>query len=138
MSFFSVLLFTIFLAFGQSANLTVVATGFDNDKGVLRIALYNSSRGYSRKDATGAFMAVETGISGKKAMFVFENIPSGTYAIKAYHDENGNGRLDTFLGIPTEKYAFSNKLRGRFGVPPYEKAKFNLDSEHLVVELELK
>ena len=139
MSFFSVLLFTIFLAFGQSANLTVVATGFDNDKGVLRIALYNSSRGYSRKDATGAFMAVETGISGKKAMFVFENIPSGTYAIKAYHDENGNGKLDTvLLGIPTEKYAFSNKLRGRFGVPAYEKAMFVLNSEPLVVELNLK
>ena len=69
---------------------------------------------------------------------MFQDIPAGAYAIKAYHDENGNGRLDTLLGIPTEKYAFSNKLRGRFGVPPFEKAKFSVNSAPRVVELELK
>jgi uncharacterized protein (DUF2141 family) len=139
MSALIVLLFTMFLSFGQPADLTVLATGFDSDKGELRIALYNSKPGFSRNDATGAFMAVATGITAKKAMFVFENIPPGTYAIKAFHDENGNQRLDTnFLGIPRERYAFSNNARGLFGPPAYEKAMFVLNSDHLVVELNLK
>ena len=43
----------------------------------------------------------------------------------AYHDENGNGKLDTnFLGIPSEGVAASNDAKGTMGPPSYEKAKF--------------
>jgi uncharacterized protein (DUF2141 family) len=39
--------------------------------------------------------------------------------VYVYHDENGNGKLDTggLLGLPTEGYAFSNDAPARFGPP---------------------
>jgi uncharacterized protein (DUF2141 family) len=30
----------------------------------------------------------------------FPDLPSGSYAVALFHDENGNGKLDTFAGIP--------------------------------------
>ena len=39
----------------------------------------------------------------------FEGIAFGTYAVKVFHDVNGNGELDTsWIGWPQEPYGFSN------------------------------
>jgi len=55
-----------------------------------------------------------------------------------YHDLNSNDELDkNFLGIPTEPYAFSNNARG-FGLPPYKKAMFKLDSREKILEITIK
>ena len=63
-------------------------------------------------------------IEGGRARVVFEGIPPGGYAVAAYHDENGNGKLDTgFLGIPTEGLASSNDAKGFMGPPSFEKAR---------------
>jgi uncharacterized protein (DUF2141 family) len=46
------------------------------------------------------------------------NLKPGSYAIAAFHDENNNKKIDkAFTGIPTEKYGFSNNVRGMFGPP---------------------
>ena len=43
---------------------------------------------------------------------MFDNLPPGTYAVGAYHDENNNDHMDTdFLGLPSEGYALSNGVR---------------------------
>tara|TARA_R110002072_G_scaffold158421_6_gene309361 strand:+ start:213 stop:608 length:396 start_codon:yes stop_codon:yes gene_type:complete len=45
-------------------------------------------------------------------------LTSGSYAISAFHDINNDDKLNTnALGIPTEKYGFSNNARGWFGPP---------------------
>lgn len=45
-------------------------------------------------------------------------LTSGSYAISAFHDINKDDKLNTnALGIPTEKYGFSNNARGWFGPP---------------------
>ncbi len=55
------------------------------------------------------------------------DLPIGSYAISAYHDINGNGKLDkNLLGIPTEPYAFSNHARPKFRAPNWEEAKIAL------------
>lgn len=60
---------------------------------------------------------------------VFENLPSGEYAISLYHDENENNKLDTgWFGIPNEGYGCSNNAKGMMGPPKYEDAKFQLTS----------
>lgn len=59
-----------------------------------------------------------------------DGLAAGTYAIKAFHDINGNGALDTnLIGIPTEPYGFSNGQAGRFGPPSFEAASFELDGD---------
>ena len=62
-----------------------------------------------------------TEIKNKKAQWILEHMPYGSYSIKVFHDENGNSKLDKdILGVPTERYGFSNNARGRFGPPPFQ------------------
>ena len=52
----------------------------------------------------------------------FDGLPSGTYALALIHDENGNGKLDTVLGIPREGFGFTNNPAIRFGPPSFKSA----------------
>ncbi len=61
------------------------------------------------------------------AVISFANLPSGTYAAAMIHDENGNGRLDTRLGIPREGVGFSRNPRFMFGPPSFKSATFPAD-----------
>jgi uncharacterized protein (DUF2141 family) len=57
---------------------------------------------------------------------VFRDVPEGTYAVVAFQDENGNGKVDrNFLGIPTEKIGFSNNP-SLWGAPRFSDSKFVL------------
>jgi len=58
----------------------------------------------------------------------FDNLPSGDYALAVIHDANGNGRLDTFAGIPREGFGFSRNPAIRFGPPRFEEARFKIGS----------
>jgi uncharacterized protein (DUF2141 family) len=52
----------------------------------------------------------------------FDDLPSGDYAVALFHDENGNGRIDTRFGIPAEGVGFSNNPRLMFGPPSFARA----------------
>jgi uncharacterized protein (DUF2141 family) len=49
----------------------------------------------------------------------FGGLAPGAYGVYVYHDENGNGKLDTggLLRLPVKGYAFSNDAPVRFGPP---------------------
>ena len=75
-------------------------------------------------------------ISGKKAKVIFTKIPYGTYAISAFYDENGNGKLDyNILGIPKESAGISNNYSG---FPKWEKSKFELTGSSINQVIMLK
>jgi uncharacterized protein (DUF2141 family) len=47
--------------------------------------------------------------------------------VAVFHDENGNGKLDTnFLGIPREGVGVSNNKLRKLGPPTWEDSKFGL------------
>ncbi len=53
-------------------------------------------------------------------------MPPGSYAVAAFQDLDGDGRLGrTPLGLPTEPYGFSNGA-GRRGRPDFAAAAFRL------------
>jgi uncharacterized protein (DUF2141 family) len=52
----------------------------------------------------------------------FGALPPGRYALSVIHDENGNGKLDTFLAIPREGFGFSRNPKIRMGPPSFEEA----------------
>ncbi|MES2534035.1 MAG: DUF2141 domain-containing protein [Pseudomonadota bacterium] len=61
---------------------------------------------------------------------VFIGLPAGRYVLKSFADENGNGKLDTNLvGLPTERYGFSNDAKGRMGPPGFDAAAVPLDAD---------
>jgi uncharacterized protein (DUF2141 family) len=59
----------------------------------------------------------------------YEGLPYGSYAIAVIHDENGNGKLDTFAGIPREGFGFSRNPVITFGPPSFDAAHFTLATD---------
>jgi uncharacterized protein (DUF2141 family) len=122
------LLLALLLAAGDppapgGATLVVQVEGLKDDQGGVHAALYASEDGFPTKPEK-ALRHADAKIAGGRARIVFEGIPPGGYAVAVYHDENGNGRLDTgFLGIPTEGLAASNDAKGFMGPPSFEKAR---------------
>jgi uncharacterized protein (DUF2141 family) len=56
----------------------------------------------------------------------FQGLPAGIYALGVIHDENGNGRLDTFMMIPREGFGFSHNPRLRMGPPRFDEVRFQV------------
>ncbi len=66
------------------------------------------------------------------------NVP-GAYAVALFHDENGDGHLNTgTLGIPTEGAGFSNNPTLYFGPPSLEKVRFALHPGDNSVDVRVK
>ncbi|HKT76476.1 MAG TPA: DUF2141 domain-containing protein [Sphingobium sp.] len=63
-------------------------------------------------------------IPAASGAFPLGALAPGDYAIAIIHDENGNGRLDTFAGIPREGVGFSRNPAIRFGAPSFRAARF--------------
>lgn len=72
------------------------------------------------KDAGATRMKVST----KQAHSMSVTVPAGTYAVSLIHDENGNGKLDTALGMPREGFGFSRNPAISFGPPKFKSAAF--------------
>ncbi|MCX6609659.1 MAG: DUF2141 domain-containing protein [Acidobacteria bacterium] len=110
--------------FGQSATLTVNVKGFGSDKGSAMAALYDDAGAYPTKEAKSKDKQMVKIVQGV-AVFTFKGVAPGTYAVAVYHDENGNGKMDTnFIGIPKEKTGASNDAKGKMGPPKFQDAKF--------------
>ena len=106
-----------------TATLVVEVTGLKDDQGSVQVALHASEDGFPTRPEK-AIRQASVPISGGRARVVFEGLAPGGYAVAAYHDENGDGRLDTgFLGIPSEGLAASNDAKGFMGPPSFEKAR---------------
>ncbi|MEE4208305.1 MAG: DUF2141 domain-containing protein [Parvularcula sp.] len=93
-------------------------------EGAVMMALFDSAEAYD----SGAPVAGAGGsVSEGTLALTFEDLEPGTYAIRAYHDLNGNGELDTNLtGMPTEPFAFSNNAPVNYGPPSFEDAAFEV------------
>jgi uncharacterized protein (DUF2141 family) len=76
-------------------------------------------------------------VSGRTVTVHFDSLTPGTVAVRLFHDENSDGKLNTnFLGIPREGYGFSNNPGSRFGEPPLEDRLFALRADTTIrVEL---
>ena len=106
--------------------ITVTLTGFESNQGMAMLALYDSPKAFPTKPEQ-ARQRLRLRIENKRVVATFPGVPHGTYAVSAFHDENGNGELDSnFLGIPKEPLGCSNNAKGRMGPPKWDDAKFPL------------
>lgn len=110
----------------KNNNIELIVKGIEDIKGTLLIALYDSEEGYK---AGKSFKTFQIKVSKNSETLLMENIPSGIYAVKMFHDENDNKKMDTGLfGIPTEPYGFSNDAKGFMGPAKFGDAKFKHES----------
>ena len=108
---------------------TVTIDGLKNRKGTLYVGWYNNASDFLKIDKAVYYQKATVANTSKKN-FVFNNIPRGNYAISLFLDEDGNGKLSTnFLGIPIEKYAFSNNVKPAFRAASFEEAKFKMEAD---------
>ena len=121
----------------NTGNIIVPITGFRNDKGVIKVALFNNKNGFPDK-GNKAIKVLDGIIENKKSEVIFQNIPYGVYAIGIFHDEDKNGKMKTGLfGIPKEGYGASNNAKGFMGPPKYDDAKFELKSSTTNIEIKV-
>ena len=99
--------------------LDVEIAGILNNNGKIMLQLLDENEKVMKQEMSA--------INDKTCSFTFPDLKPGKYAVRYYHDENSNGRMETNLvGKPTEGYGFSNNVTGKFGPPPFEKWLFEL------------
>ena len=118
----------------ETGELTVTVTNISNNKGVIRVGLYDSESNWLDRVYEGRDGVIKDG----KSTVTFSNIPFGTYGISLFHDKNENGKLDLILGfMPKEDYGCSNGAKGRFGPPTWGDAKFTLNQKTIKQTIKL-
>ena len=110
-----------------AADLAVEVQGVRSGDGRLFVAVHSpETRGTFPADA-GMVAGLQQRAHSGTIRFVLRDLPSGRYAVAAFHDENGNGELDTNLvGIPSEGMGFANDPPSEFGPPDFESAALTL------------
>lgn len=117
-----------------AASIEVRVQGITNVKGTVRVAICDKAS--FLKDCP--YSASAPAQQGETVVTV-NDVPSGSWAVLSFQDENDNGKLDrNVLGIPKERYAFSRDARGRFGPPSFEDAAFVLREEKAVSYIKLR
>ncbi len=68
-----------------------------------------------------------------------KSLPAGRYAVAAFEDRNGNGKLDkSLLGIPQEPYGFSRDATGTLGPPGFDQAAVECGKDPVAVTITLR
>jgi uncharacterized protein (DUF2141 family) len=109
----------------QKFELRVEVSQLRNAKGVVHVCLTMDQANFPdcKSDARAHRLSVAASKAGE---LTFRHLASGTYALSIIHDENGNGKLDTFAKIPREGFGFSGNPPIRFGPPKFSEASFTL------------
>jgi uncharacterized protein (DUF2141 family) len=109
------------IGFGQTHTLNVSITGFKNNDGKLYFQVQNPNKKI-------IYQSIEN-IQQKTVHVELKGLAQGKYAIRVFHDENNNKKMDTnFVGFPTESWGFSNNVKAKFGPPKFEDSIFELNA----------
>ena len=120
-------------------NITVKIIEPEFNHGQIVISLLNSIDSYtSDKNPPFKYTYIKADSSTSSIIYTFENIPFGKYAIQLFYDKNTNNKLDTYFGIPREKYGFSNNIKPVFSKPKYEEISFDLNQENIIQQIILR
>ena len=97
-----------------------------NTKGDIKLQLFDGNENIVTQE--------KSPIKNNRCLFSFANLKPGKYALRYFHDENLNGKMETnFVGKPTEGYGFSNNVIGKFGPPPVDKCLFEINGDKKII-----
>ena len=124
----------------KSGTIKVVIEGVLDGQGQVRVALEKNAKDFdSGSFDTPKYLSRVEDAKGDSVSVTFPAVPYGTYAIKAFQDLNGDGKLKTgFMGAPEEPWGFSNDATGFMGPADFSDAKFELDAPELDLKIQLK
>lgn len=114
----------------SAADLTITVENLRNDKGQILLCVFAVDGSDVKlfpdcKKGKPVRMG-NSAIAGGKAVFSYNGLKEGAYAVALIHDENSNGDLETnIVGIPTEGLGISNNPT-LYGKPNFSEGKFDL------------
>lgn len=119
------------------ASVTVAVSGLRNTKGLIRACLTTLPAAFPECDKDP--QSLRLSVPAKNGpVLVFRHVAPGSYAVSLFHDENGNGRLDKTMGIPSEGYGFSRDAPVHFGPPKFDAAKVSIGSSDMTLAIKLR
>lgn len=114
---------------------TVIGTlrfSVDNIKyagGTIWVGVYTSEEDFLDREKA-RLVAVKISATGEQFIEIPDMIVGQEYALGLFHDKNDNGDFDTnFLGLPSEPWAFSGKLKSRFRLPHFNEVSFHFQED---------
>jgi len=119
-----------------AADLSVNVADGPAAEATLYVALYDSAAAFA---GSKSLAAQTLPLRAGAAQLRFVGLAPGRYALRVFADENGNGKLDTNpVGIPIERYGFSNDAKGNRGAPDFEAAVLNVESSDVQTLIHLR
>ncbi|MES0370742.1 MAG: DUF2141 domain-containing protein [Mariprofundaceae bacterium] len=117
-----------------AAELSIVISGIENSKGVVRAALFNKPDQFPEGEV---LIADIQNANNQGVKISFRALPAGDYAVAVLHDENRSGNMDyNWFGFPQEAYGFSG--RKVFGKPSFKDSRFHLPEEGKSIFIRVK
>jgi len=123
-----------------AATLSVHFIGLKSSQGAVMVAVFNSEAAYENSGTASeaATRSLKLEIKDGAAIATLEGIPPGQYAIKAFHDLNGDAKLNTNLfGIPTEPVGFSNDAPVHMHAPFWKETVFVVHAGENAISIHL-
>lgn len=119
-----------------SADIDISFERLRNHRGLVHFCATNDPRNFP--DCSHDPYAIKRTIPASEDHLRISGIAPGDYALTLLHDENGNGRLDTTLGIPREGFGFSRNPVVRFGAPKFQQVRIRLAPgySHLTIRMQ--
>ena len=131
------LLFLGLAAAQGPSDLEIRVQGLRNAQGAVRLCLTRNPAHFP--DCNRDPAAVKRSVNAAQAASIrLGGMVPGVYALAVIHDENGNGRLDKFMGIPREGFGFSRNPRIRMGPPRFEEVRFELGTGRVRQSVQIK
>lgn len=122
------LAFTTPLLLAQSApsgRIDVSLSNLRNQRGNVLMCLTRDPKHFPKCDRDPAAKKL-TVPAARTGGIAITDLAPGVYAIAAVHDENGNNKLDTALGIPKEGFGFSRNPAIKMGPPKFAEVRFQV------------
>lgn len=120
----------------RELQITVLTPG--ETEGLVQLLVFDSPSGFPDRPAD-AIRSKSARIKSGRAVFRFEGLKEGFYALSAFHDADEDGRMrKSLFGIPKDAYGFSNDAREPFSAPTFKDASFYLNENGAEVEFSLK
>lgn len=112
------------ISFFSSAQntLSIEITGLKTNSGTVMIKLLEANQKVVK--------TLKAQVENNTSNVTVKDLPTGTYAVQYFHDENSNGKMDTgSFGRPLEGYGYSNDARGFMGPADFEDQIFELKDD---------
>jgi uncharacterized protein (DUF2141 family) len=114
-------------ASAPAGKLEIAFSGIEAKSGSIMVALFDSEENYNGGKPVRVAMVPATSAD---AAAVIEGLPAGRYAIKSFHDIDGDGKMGANpFGMPTEPFAFSNNAAASMGPATWTDAAFDVSDK---------